>query len=376
MRLAFLTYENVACTGRQRALQFLLGELRRRGHECRVYSASPEGSPPDGVDWRRVSAGPFGEVRRRRRFLARAQADLAERPVDVVVGLDPCPGLDAYLSLQAPYPVRTSALHGPLYRLGPRYRFLAERERALFEPGSETRVLLPAASLLDDYHRLYATPRERLHLLPPGLGDDRQLPDDAAGRRKTLRGELALESGDYALLFVAGDFNAGGLERVMKTLAHIREEQPAVRSVLLVAGPDRPGRFRALARRLKLVDEVRFLGAREDIVDLMLAADLLVYPAVVPSAGSVLLEAVALGLPSFPAAPCGHAQHVKDARAGILLESPFSQEQLDRAVMRFMDGIFRADCRESGRRYARMTDLSSMYREAADLLEGLFSPRG
>jgi hypothetical protein len=39
--------------------------------------------------------------------------------------------------------------------------------------------------------------------------------------------------------------------------------------------------------------------------------------------------------------------------------------------MRYMDGIFRADCRESARLYARLTDLSSMYREAACLVERL-----
>ena len=53
------------------------------------------------------------------------------------------------------------------------------------------------------------------------------------------------------------------------------------------------------------------------------------------------------------------------------LPAPVAQEKLDRAVMRYMDGIFRADCRENARLYARLTDLSAMYREAADLVERL-----
>ena len=44
---------------------------------------------------------------------------------------------------------------------------------------------------------------------------------------------------------------------------------------------------------------------------------------------------------------------------------------LDRAVMRFIDGIYRADCRESALLYARLTDLYSLHREGADLIEQL-----
>jgi UDP-glucose:(heptosyl)LPS alpha-1,3-glucosyltransferase len=68
---------------------------------------------------------------------------------------------------------------------------------------------------------------------------------------------------------------------------------------------------------------------------------------------------------------CGYAHHIKAARAGILLPSPFSQEQLDRAVLRYIDGVFRAECRGSALQYARLTDLYSMQRVAADLIETL-----
>lgn len=376
MRLAFLVEQCFPCTGRHRTLHFFLDELQRQGHTCRVYSPSKDESTPAGAQWRQLKVAGAGTLRGRQRFLDKVQADLAADPVDGVVGLDPFPGLDAYLALAPPYPDRVSALRGRLYRFSLRYRGLAEQERALFAPGSDTHILLPGASRLDRYRALYNTPPERLHLLPPGLGPDRQLPEDedTAQRRKRLRADLGLEPQEYTLLFIASGFAAGGLERVINTLAHIKEEQPSVKSRLLVVGPEKPGRFRLLARRLRVVDEVNFLGGREDIVDLMLAADLLVYPAVIESTGVVLLEALAAGLPAVAAEHCTHSEHVTKGRAGILLSSPFSQEQLHRAVMRYMDGIFRADCRESGRLYARLTDLGSMYREGAELLQRLIQP--
>jgi UDP-glucose:(heptosyl)LPS alpha-1,3-glucosyltransferase len=257
-----------------------------------------------------------------------------------------------------------------------RYRRRAQQERTLFAPGSDTHILLPTDARSQRYRELYNTPPERLHLLPPGLGPDRRLAEkeDTAARRRRLRADLGLEPQEYTLLFIGSGFAAGGLDRVITTLAHIKEEQPSVKSRLLVVGPDKPGRFRLQARRLKVADAVSFLGGREDVVDLMLAADLLVYPALVESTGIVLLEALSVGLPCVAAEHCGYAEHVKAGRAGILLPSPFSHEHLHRAVMRYMDGIFRADCRESGRRYAVLTDLGSMYREGAGLLQRLVGP--
>lgn len=376
MQLAFLVYQCLPCTGRQRALHFFLDELGRRGHACRVYSTSPRKHPSSGVDWRQVKV-PLarGQARGRQYFLDRVQADLSADPVDGVVGFDPFPGLDVYVALEAPCPDRVTALQGVLYRFSPGFRRLAERERALFAPGCDTHILVRTASRLDRYRALYGTQPGRLHLLPPGLGEDRTLPEDADERRKRARADLGLESQEYTLLFVATGFNAGGLDRVINTLARMREEQPAVKSRLLVVGPDNPRRFRLQARRLKVSGEIQFLGSRDDLVDLMLAADLLVYPARYESTGMVLLEALALGLPSVAAGDSGYAQHVEAGRAGILLSSPFSQEQLDRSVMRFMDGIFRADCRESGQRYARLTDLSAMYRQGAQLLERIVDPQ-
>jgi len=301
-------------------------------------------------------------------------ADIAGDPVDGVIGLDPYPGLNLYIALDPPARDAAAARTGVLRRFGAGGRDRDARERAVFTADSATHLLLPTAARKDRFQQLYGTPTARLHLLPPGLGPDRRLPEDAAGRRKTARAALGVEPADYVLLFVGNDFAAGGLDLLVTTLAHAREEQPSVKSRLLVAGAGGAGPLRRLARRLKIAEGVEFLGPRDDIVDLMLAADLLVQPARVELTGTALLEALAVGLPAVVSECCGHAHHLQAARAGILLPAPVAQDKLDRAVLRYMDGIFRADCRESARLYARLTDLSSMYREAACLVEELLGP--
>ena len=101
----------------------------------------------------------------------------------------------------------------------------------------------------------------------------------------------------------------------------------------------------------------------------MLASDLLVHPARSEAGGVVLLEAIVSGLPIVATGVCGYAHHVKAARAGLLLPEPFSQDDLNRAIMRYFDGVFRADCRESALLYARLTDLYSMHSAGARLIE-------
>ncbi|MEZ5502778.1 MAG: glycosyltransferase family 4 protein [Halioglobus sp.] len=223
----------------------------------------------------------------------------------------------------------------------------------------------------ETFARHHQTPQQRMHLLPPGVAPDRRAPADAPARRKALRAGLGVASQELVLLFVGSSYLAKGLDRVITALAHLRGEQPTLQVRLLVAGQDNPRRFRRLARRLGVADNVEFLGGRDDVADLMLAADLLVHPPRHESAGTVLLEALAAGLPVVTCDSCGHAQHVAAARAGILLPAPFVQEQLDRAVMRYVDGVFRADCRNAALLYCRLTDLYSMYRRGGDLVEEL-----
>lgn len=375
MRLAFLLYRYFPHAGRPRDLQCLVEEFSQRGHYCRVYCISWQGAALEGVDIRRVPAAGLSSHRREQRFHAWVNTDLAKDPVDGVIGFDKMPGLDIYFAADTCYLEASSRERSRFYRRNAATRHCTEWEQAIFGPGSTTQILLLSAAQRDVYEQHYHTPPQRMHLLPPGVAAARRAPADASERRKAVRASLGIESQELTLLFVGSRFANKGLDRVITALAHVRDAQPSVKTRLLVVGHDKPKHFQRLAKRLGVVDGVQFLGGREDVTDLMLGADMLVHPARSEAAGVVLLEALAAGLPVVVTDVCGYAHHVKSARAGILLPSPFSQEQLDRAVLRYIDGIFRAECRGSGLQYARLTDLYSMPRVAADMIENLVSQK-
>ncbi|RLA60827.1 MAG: glycosyltransferase family 1 protein [Gammaproteobacteria bacterium] len=368
MRLALLLYKYFPYGGLQRDFRCFVQELQQRGHQCRVYYISWQGEPLAGADLRRVPAFAISNYRRNERFLRWVQSDLARDPVDGVIGFNKMPGLDVYYAADPCYLDKALTERGWLYRQGARYRHFAAWERAVFEVGNDTDILLISETERAKFEQHYHTQPERLHLLPPGVSPDRRAPPDAPARRKAMRQSLDLEAQELVLLLVGSGFITKGLDRAIHTVAKMREAQPSVKVRLLVVGQDNERQFKRLSKRLDVTDRVTFLGGRDDVADLMLGADLLIHPARAEAAGVVLLEAVVAGLPIVVTDVCGYAHHVVAARAGIVLPAPFSQKQLDRAVMRYIDGVFRADCRSSALLYSEMMDLYSMHSTGADLM--------
>jgi UDP-glucose:(heptosyl)LPS alpha-1,3-glucosyltransferase len=357
----------------QRDFRRIVAALQRRGHHCRVYCINWEGAPLEGVELHRIRVRAASHHRRNERFLQRVREQLAAEPVDGVIGFNKMPGLDVYYAADPCYLEKALAARGALYRRSGRFRHFAAHERAVFGERSATQILLLSERERELFQRHYHTPASRLHLLPPGVSPDRRRPEDAAERRRATRERLGAGPGEYLLLFVGSGFITKGLDRAIRSVARLRAEQPSVSPRLLVAGQDRKRSFRNLAKRLGVLDAVAFLGGRDDVPELLLAADLLVHPALQENTGTVLLEALVAGLPVVATDVCGYAGHIAAGRAGILLPSPFRQDALDRAVMRMLDGVFRAECRRSGLLYAELTDLYSLHSAAAALIEELIA---
>lgn len=368
MQIAFLLYKYFPYGGMQRDFMRFAQEAASRGHQCRAYVISWQGELPDDIEVRKVPVRALRRVSRNRRFLSWVQSDLAKDPVDGIVGFNKMPGLDIYFAADPCY--LDMALHerSALYRRGARFAHFTQWERAVFAPPSNTHILQISESEQQKFVQHYGTPAQRMSLLPPGVSRDACAGSDAAQRRSVARQTLGLESQEFMLLFVGSGFITKGLERALIAFANLRFEQPSINSRLLIVGQDKMRPYRRLSARLGVADKVEFLGPRDDVVDLMLAADLLVHPAVSEAGGVVLLEAIVAGLPLIVTAACGYANHVAAARAGIVLRTPFSQTEFNRAVLRCIDGVYRAECRRSALDYAANTDLYSMHQIGTRLM--------
>ena len=108
-------------------------------------------------------------------------------------------------------------------------------------------------------------------------------------------------------------------------LRHCHEELRATLRYLLV-GSGKPAAYLKLAKKLGIAAQVSIVGGRDDVPELLAAADLMLHPAYRESAGYTLLEAVVAGLPVLATETCGYAYHIQQANAGVVCPEPFSQE--------------------------------------------------
>lgn len=369
MRLAFLLYKYFPYGGMQRDFKRFVEEVQLRGHHCRVYYISWQGEQLAGVDLREVPVSALSNQRRNARYYDWVSMDLAADPVDGVIGFNKMPGLDVYYAADSCYLDKAMEERNWLYRLGSRYRHFSAYEAAVFGPDSKTEILLISDTEKAKFKTYYHTPEQRMHMLPPGISRDRRAPADAHLRRAQTRKSLGLTDTDHALLFVGSGFIKKGLGRAIRTLAALRHSQPGQCIRLYVVGQDKERRFRRLAKTLGVSDAISFLGGRDDIPDLLLAADALVHPALDEAAGIVLLEALVAGLPVLVTDVCGYAHYIATAGAGLVLDSPFSQQKLDAAVLKTLDPGFLSVCKKNALAYAQREDLYSMHKTGAALIE-------
>ncbi len=369
MTLAFLLYKYFPYGGMQRDFRRFVEECQHRGHQCRIYYHSWQGEPLPGADLRAVPVSALSNHRRNERYLHWVQSDLAADPVDGVIGFNKMPGLDVYYAADSCYLDGALQNRGWWYRQGSRFRHFAAAEKAVFAPGGDTEILLISDTEREKFERQYHTEPGRLHMLPPGISQDRRAGPDAGARRIAIRRSLGLAENTHVLLFVGSGFRKKGLDRAIRAVASVTQEAYGQDVRLLVAGQDRENRFRRLAKKLQIADQVEFLGGRDDVPDLLLGADALIHPATDEAAGIVLLEALVSGLPVLVTDVCGYAHHIAAADCGVVLDSPFQQSDLNAAVLRSLDPEFLAACKTRALAYADSEDLYSMHAAGAALIE-------
>jgi len=111
--------------------------------------------------------------------------------------------------------------------------------------------------------------------------------------------------------------------------------EPHAVFLLIGDGPERP-ELEARVRDAGLADNIRFLGRRTDIPELLACCDLSVLPSESEGFPNALLESMSAGLPVVATAVGGSKEIIENGRNGMLVP-PGSSEKLAEAVLLLLE---------------------------------------
>ena len=270
--VSFLAFDCSKTDPRCRSLVPVAQACRRRGMSVQIFVADWHGAPPEGIDGVVVPATALGRTRRQARRREWVAEMLRLAPAGVVVGFNAEGGIE----------IRSG-------RSGP---------------------------VIDG--------------LPPGLG---LVPTSPERSREAVRAEFGFDDQAVVFAMAGGDLAARGFERLFRALGKLPE---ALRGRCAVLAAGRGGlRLRGAARVFGLEGRIRFDSDLSPL-DAIEAADAFVDLPYGRSGNGWLFDALAAGRPVVTHAAVPESRLVCDARAGIVLASPFRQGDLDRALVDFL----------------------------------------
>lgn len=368
MIIAFCLFKYFPFGGLQRDFLRIATTVAERGAKVRIYVLSWQGERPDNFDIVTVPATSSTNHGKNKEYYQWVQQHLAQHPVDRIMGFNKMPGLDVYYAADVCYAEKVAKEKGFFYKLTPRYRHFAAFEEAVFRKGAKTELLMLTDRQISDFKKHYGTEDARFHILPPGIYPDRKYSAHPPGCREQFRRENSIAAGELLILQVGSDFSRKGVDRSIRAFAALPATVKS-NARLVVVGQDKPGKYEALAEKLGVKGQVWFYAGRNDVSQLMMAADVLIHPAYQEAAGIVLLEAIAAGLPVLTTEVCGYAHYIQKAQCGEVIAEPFQQAALDAALLKAAtEDAQRTQWAENARHYADTKDIYSLPEKVADII--------
>lgn len=381
MRLAFAIFKYYPFGGLERNFLRITDECLKRGHTVKILTMRWDGDVPKTLrtpkcEIEKVSFSGFSNHARCASYVKSLRKILDEENFDFIVGFNRMPYLDLYYCADVCYVDDIRTRRSSLNRLTPRHKVYSKFEKAVFSPESKTAILALSDIQREIYIREYGTQPNRFFPIPAGINKELVRSGPVGEERDEFRTSLGVSDDDSMLLMVGSDFERKGVDRSIRALGALPPETRS-RTKLFIAGKGKARKLSGLAESLGIGDHVVFLGAVDNVPQLLSAAEMLLHPARAENTGNAIVEALIAGIPVLTLSNCGYAFHVEKASAGAVLDGwTFSQDDFNAKLAELLLVLpdKRVEWRTAALKYSDEADFYSRPKVVADIIAKLANP--
>jgi glycosyltransferase involved in cell wall biosynthesis len=190
--------------------------------------------------------------------------------------------------------------------------------------------------------------------------------------RRAFRAREGIPAGARIVLCVSNFYPYKGHAELVDAVSRVVPASPDALFLLVGRDAGTLEASRTLARKNGVEGNIRFLGNRTDVPDLLRACDLFVHPSREEGFSNAILEAMAAGRVVVAVDVGGNPEAVEDGRTGVLVPSRDPGLLAEAILGRLSDPEGTTEMGDSGRRRAgEHFSLDRMVREMEELYDSL-----
>jgi len=195
-------------------------------------------------------------------------------------------------------------------------------EKCLIKNGM-CRMFLPVSGIAKEkFLQEFSVDPGKVQVIHPGVDIGRFNKFDRNVCRGEIRKHFGIGETDTVILFVSMNFELKGLGNLMAAVALTKSKHPSEKLKLLVVGKGNENKYKRLAQKLAIEDDVIFTGTWINNIEMIyLSSDFFAMPSEFDTFGMVFLEAMSASLPVIVSNNVGAKDLVRDGVNGFVVDS-------------------------------------------------------
>ena len=380
MKIAFVSeHFNPACGGQETYMNDFTTFLLREGHEVHFYTQDAH-DDRENLYFHQVKTSGFLSNMRFLQwviFAKEAQKQANAEGVDIIMGTGKCLGVNVFQphggTVRASHRQNAilvrNGLHTFLKKLSnfisPKH--IVGKSIETQQYGNRDCQFVAISQMVKSHMKeFYKLSDDQITLVYNGIDTSRFSPVSAE-QKLAARQKLGLSETDTIFSTVAHNFKLKGIREVIEALVDVKKKRQDFKFV--IAGNGKQKKFKKLAEKLGVAEQVIFLGAvKQPELDYQ-SSDAYIQATWYDPCSLVVLESLAAGLPTVTTKFNGAGEFIESGKDGYVISRPDARKELSEVLLKLFDESHRQLLSNAGREKIKDQTLEKNFRQMLAVFE-------